>query len=227
MQSALLRGTSDCVFLWIPKTAGTSLYHWLRQHAGLRKMNVPRDYLAFPGFGAVTFGHVHYLSLLHAGIVSEAFDRRAYKFAMVRDPYARVVSLYNYLTIDQGYADPFERFVEELRLRRPAVGLYNHRGLSQTNPQADWLMGWDGAPIADDIFRVEEMDAALAALAARLGLSGVPALETRNASRPSVSVTNLDRFGPEIVEQIDEVYARDFELFGYPRRSARSTRDEG
>lgn len=227
VQAGLLRDTPDCVFLWIPKTAGTSVFYWLHNTVGMRKMNIPRDYLAFPGTGAATFGHVHYLSLLHAGIVPDAYHARAYKFAIVRDPYARIVSLYNYLTVDQGYGKSFEHFVEEVRLRRPAVGLYNHRGLSQTNPQADWLMGWDGILITDDIFKVEEIDAALDALKARLRISGRPLLESRNTSRKSLSLADLDGFGSDVLEQIDEVYARDFALFDYPRKSKGSFRDAG
>lgn len=227
LQASLLRGTQNCVFLWLPKTAGTSLYYWLRDVVGMRKMNVPRDYMAFPGFGAVTFGHVHYLSLLHAGIVPQAYHARAYKFAVVRDPYARLVSLYNYLTVDQGYAEPFERFVEDVRLRRPAIGLYNHRGLSQANPQVDWLMGWDGDLIADDVFKVEEIDTALDTLRARLGIATAPPLESRNSSHKAIALADLDGFGAEVLEQIDEVYARDFALFGYPRRMERQDRDAG
>ena len=214
----LLRGTRDCVFLWIPKTAGSSLFKILSQEVGMKKMNTPRDYLAFPGFGATTFGHVHYPSLVFSGIVPETFDQRAYKFTFVRDPYARVVSLYNYLKIDQGYCHEFPKFVEDVRLRRPAVGLYNHRGLSQANPQADWLMGWDNELIAHDVFKVEQYEAALGMLAETLEFNIDSERKRENVSEKSILIDELDDFGADVIEQITEVYSRDFDLFGYDRR---------
>jgi len=214
-QSFLLRNTPDSVFVWIPKTAGTSLFYWLRDNIGMCKMNVPRDFTAFPGYGAATFGHVHYLSLLYMGIVPAAFHERAFKFALVRDPYRRIASLYNYLRVDQGYTKEFPAFIADVRLRRPPVGLYNHRGLSQTNPQVDWLMHWDGSLITDAIYPVERMDEAIAALAAKFSIAAPPPLESRNISQKFISASDLDR---EAIEQINEIYARDFELLGYPKR---------
>jgi len=213
-QAMLLRGTPDCVFIWIPKTAGTSLYHWLHDNIGMRKMNVPRDYSTFPGHGAATFGHVHYLSLLYQGFVPQSFHDRAYRFAMVRNPYSRIASLYNYLRIDQGYAGEFPAFVEDVRLNRPPVGLYNHRGLSQTNPQVDWLMGWNGAFLADNIFKVEEMDTAIACLAQQFHIATPPPVESRNVSKKFVSVEDFDH---ETIEKVNEIYARDFALLEYDR----------
>lgn len=215
VQAGMLRGTPDCVFVWIPKTAGTSLYHWLRDNLGLHKMNIPRDYLAFPGFGAATFGHVHYLSLLHQGTVPRGFHDRAYRFAMVRDPYKRVASLYNYLRIDQGYEAEFPRFLEEVRLNRVPIGLYNHKGLSQTNPQVDWLLDWDGEFITQETFKVEEIDATLKSLCTRFSISAPPKMERRNVSQSFVSAGDFDR---ETLDKINEMYTRDFELLNYVKR---------
>lgn len=214
-QAALLRGSPDCVFVWIPKTAGTFLYQWLQDNIGMRKMNVPRDYMAFPGFGSATFGHVHYLSLLYQGIVPHAFHERSYRFSVVRNPYSRIASLYNYLCIDQSYNKSFPAFLEDVFLRRPPVGLYNHRGISQANPQVDWLMDWNGGFIVQDIFKVEKINDALGLLVERFSISSPIPVKNRNVSHKIIFDESFDR---ETIEKINDIYSRDFSLLGYAKR---------
>lgn len=210
--SVKLAGTEDCVFIWIPKTAGTSLYYWLNKNMGMCKMNVPRDFMAFPGSGAVTFGHVHYLSILYAGFVPLDFDAKAFKFAIVRDPYERVVSLYNYLKDDQKYTNSFSGFLNEIKVARPPVGLYNHRGLSQTNPQVDWLMGFDGRFITNAVYKVEVLEQAINDLSARFSIEEPFPIIGQNISKKHMLVSNLN---DKEIKLINLVYERDFELLDY------------
>ncbi len=205
----------DMVFIWIPKTAGQSVFNFLNQELGMEKLKTGNHALSFPNKGSVTFGHLHYLSLLEFGIVSEDFHNRAFKFSFVRNPYSRVASLYNYLTRrDLIDGQCFDRFLDSVFLR-PPVGLYNRIGLSQTNPQTDWLMGDAGAFLVDMIFKVEDLDGFASYFEKQHSLKFVK-LERLNASEQVITVDaitgNMERTG-----KINEMYARDFDLLGYEK----------
>ena len=90
------RGVLDAVFLWIPKTAGTSLWKLLEARGGglaVTRRWCSRSSPAGGSCRSVTSA----ISTWCAGLVSADFDRRAYKFCVVRDPFDRTVSLYHYL----------------------------------------------------------------------------------------------------------------------------------
>jgi hypothetical protein len=211
-----MRGTPDLCFIWVPKAAGTSLFNALNAACGMRKLDRPGRYFAFPNRGAVTFGHVHYLSLLRAGIVSRDYDARTYRFAVVRNPYARVVSLYNYLGghVPEVADASFDAFLEACETARPPVGMYNACFLSQANPQVDWLVGERGGVVCD-VFRVED----LAPLQQRL--REVAGVSLDLSYRANVSQSRRADLKRDLLEhrarldRVNAIYARDFRVLGY------------
>jgi len=209
-----LNGTPDIVFVWIPKSAGTSLAHTLAKEIGLRKLKRPRNFLSFPNRGAVTFAHVHYLSLLKAGLVSWDFHIKAFKFSVVRSPYTRAVSLYNDLRDDNKLGSKtFDEFLDEVALRRPPVGLYNSTGISLANPQVDWLIGEDGGLLVDHVFKLEEIDELRKFFRERYSIN--LDMKTRhNVSKRFITVDDvLGNKGR--VDRINEIYRKDFQVLGY------------
>jgi hypothetical protein len=126
-------------FIWIPKTAGTSVYKTL---GAVRRKALPRIKYRFANNGFYTFGHMDYAQLVAQGHVSKEYDKSAYKFAFVRNPYDRAVSLFFYLK-KVGTISPDETFLSFcLKLDEKEfepIGLYNVSGLSQCNPQVRWL----------------------------------------------------------------------------------------
>jgi len=211
----LFSTSPDMVFLWVPKTAGSSVFKFLNAGLGMRKLKTPNHAMSFRNRGSVTFDHIHYLSLLKFGIVSGDFHDRAFKFSFVRNPYARVASLYNYSTrralLD---GDGFDKFLDRVFLR-PPVGMYNRAGLSQTNPQTDWLIGETGDLLADRIFRVEAFDEFSRYFNDKYGLN-FDASERHNASTPVITVEDI-LGNRERTEKVNAIYARDFDLLGYDR----------
>ena len=204
----------DAVFLWIPKTAGASLSSLIDAQAGLGYLDYHRAKWIFPNTGTVHFGHMRYLDLLADGVVSQDFDRRAYKFCVVRNPYDRAVSLFHYL-MKQGHLIDgmrFDWFAELLAQGHfDPIGRYNVRGLSQCNPQISWLCDDEGQLIPDLIGRFEDLDPFLRTLGTRLGITGsMPQLNrsTRRDYRTYYRST-LTR------SNIELCYREDLETFGY------------
>jgi hypothetical protein len=205
----------DSIFIWIPKNAGTSVYEMLHRN-GLVKLKTPRSVrLSFRNRGRVTFGHIDIASLVELGFVSPAFIENAFKFALARDPYARAVSLYRYLsaTVMRNWHERpnFREFLKLLAERHyDRIGLYNDRGLSQANPQVEWLR--DVWP--DKIYRTENLQEFVDDISDRWGISR-PDVVHVNRSTGQQGAFELARGERALIEQI---YAEDFETFGYAKR---------
>ena len=86
----------NIVFIHIPKTGGTSVINELESKIGLQLLKKTSHFLNFPNKGPVSFGHLSYLDLLRLGVINNDFNKSAYKFCIVRNPYHRIVSLFNY-----------------------------------------------------------------------------------------------------------------------------------
>jgi hypothetical protein len=145
----------DCLFIWVPKCAGTSVFSTLKGH-GCRKLKSAPEFTKFDNRGPVTFGHVGIPALVQSGIVGQKYLDGAFKFAFVRNPWDRMVSLWAYLS-HAGIPRrgiPFDEFVAEVAVGVPPVGPYNRKGLSQANPMSDWLFDGD-KPLTDFVGRVE------------------------------------------------------------------------
>lgn len=157
------------IFIWIPKTAGTSLVSALCRHGCRRYKSLIRARYHWNRRGFVTFGHQSVLSLLEAGVIPRGYFESAYRFAIVRHPESRVISLFHYLRRKQVLeaSVPFSRFLEMVaenrplpRLSRyerswiesegdslafhnganPPPGAFNSIALSQCRPQAEWIL---------------------------------------------------------------------------------------
>lgn len=168
----------DAVFLWVPKAAGSSVWSVLAAQGGAQYWSYPRARWVFPNAGLVTFGHIRYLDLVDDGVVTEGFDGRAVKFCVVRNPYSRAVSLFNYLRRfgpvpvvppSMGF-DEFAELLGEGRFE--PVGRYNTLGLSQCNPQCRWIEADDGRVVADVVGRFEDLDGFMKVLRSEIGLVG-------------------------------------------------------
>jgi hypothetical protein len=202
----------NCLFLKIPKNAGTSVHHMLRPHGLVKLKTVRAVRLCFRNSGRVSFDHMATGALIDLGLVKRDFIDSAFKFALCRNPYTRAVSLYRYLS---GYTylnwHRWPTFTEFLQLiaagHYERIGPYNDRGLSQANPQVEWLR--DVSP--DKIYRVENMGEFIADISERWGISRVA---MPHLNRSEGETIELDRKDKALIEQ---VYAEDFERFGYPK----------
>lgn len=211
----LLRKTPDMAFIWIPKTAGSSLFVWLNSEVGMLKLKEPEKYRAFPGYGAVTFSHCHYLSLREAGFVSDEFHDSAFRFSVVRNPYLRAVSLYQYLKVHNvQYQRGLVEFLDDVYSSRPPVGLYNVQGLSQCNPQMDWLQGPDEQMVADHIYHIDDLERLQLDIVARFGPTKHP-IPRRNTSSSKVSPLEVLTEHSESIPLIKQIYGGDFDVLGF------------
>jgi hypothetical protein len=204
------------LFIHIPKTAGTAIELALLDEFGLRRLRNVRSAYKFNNQGPVTFGHMAINDLVSLGIVNQSFLGSSFKFSITRDPYARAVSLYNYLrgigVIEKRKC--FAQFLLDVHHKRPPVGLYGRRSLSQANPQVDWLIGANGDFLTDKIFDVAEIEKLSDDMRKRFGKP--LSVKKINVSKKVISIEDALK-DSEAKELIETIYRRDFDILRYKK----------
>lgn len=186
----------DCIFIHIPKTGGVSL--------------------ALSLFGNLGGGHRTYFS--YYPIFSPAEYNRYFKFALVRNPWDRLVSAYFFLKegglleTDRKWFkenlssfDSFEEFVQ-CWVNRKNIYSYFH-----FIPQ-HYYVSHRGRLMIDKVYKLEQISSALKDLNSKLGLDISLPHENKTSNRkPDYRLY----YNNETKNIISDVYHRDIQLFGY------------
>ena len=184
-----------CVFIHIPKAAGTSLTKTL--------------------FAAPS-RHLHYTEYQRS---NPRKFRQYFKFAFVRNPYDRLHSAYTFLKkgglndLDRAWAlqnlalfPNFESFVHGW-VTPDNIGSWVH-----FKPQHFWICDASLNLKVDFVGRFEQMGADVAIVQSRLGLPVAPLPKINVTDRPRLIE---DPYTPKMRAIVEEVYKTDLDLFGY------------
>ena len=147
----------------------------------------------------------------------------AWKFAIVRNPYDRLVSAFHYLKHhtrserDRAWADavlgPCPDFAAfAARLAEPG---FRDRVLAWLHFQPQWYYLCDarGRLMVDEVARLEALDA----FTQRFNAAGhAVTLDTRVRERPSARAAWPEYYDAATAATVAAIYARDFAIFGYP-----------
>lgn len=209
-----LYGKPDICFIWIPKAAGSSTFKLLEAEISMVKLKNIESFHTFPNYGPVTFGHAHYHSLQRINVISKRYHENSTKFAIVRNPYDRVVSLYNYLVQIGNYTNNFDDFLQDLLLNRPAIGTYNSSWISIANPQVNWLIGDSGKFVVDKLFKIENI-AEFYTFLEGYGIKSSSTFPHENKSSGTIDLERDLMRNAERLDRVNRIYFRDFALLGY------------
>jgi len=202
----------NALFIHVPKTAGLSVAYAFKPH-GLRELITVKDITRkFPGHGGLSIGHININFLLNNNKLSKKYFDNALKFCFVRNPWDRMVSLFFYLR--QRNLHSCKNFLSFCRLVErgiPRVGRKNVDGLSQCNPQVDWIFH-EGTRFVDFIGRFEHIQRDFKRLRAKLGCP--------RASLGKVNVGLRRRnyrayYNHKSISLVKKIYHRDIKKFGY------------
>ncbi len=205
----------NVIFIWIPKTAGTSLTASINEIIPIQEyLKVEEVRESFPNTGFSTFGHISLRALINNKLVSKRYYKNAKTFCISRNPYDRFISLYHYskkvnriseeLTIDE--------FVDQIKNGIPRIGLYNVKGLSQCNPQITWIKGIR----IDKVFKFEDITKSPLSVYDFLGIDSI---EMTHLNKSTSRKSQIEELKSEHIEFINSYYEADFEYFGYPLKS--------
>lgn len=194
------------VFVHIPKTAGQSVEHlFIKAHGLTWKTRAPlvlrpnRD----RSKGPERLAHLYADEYVRLGYIEQVDFDTFFKFAIVRNPYDRIISEYRY----RPEAENFDAF-----LGKTYDTDYSDRA-RHVVPQVRYLFDADGALLVDQIIRFEELSDAFPKIAEQI--FGKPAiLPKRNTSHPSIKMSRNDLTDAQRA-LMKEKYANDFALLGY------------
>lgn len=195
----------DLIYIHIPKTAGgaieAALLPW---KAGGQKTPLRRVLarLAVPQDPCAAYIPGHSTALWHKRVLGKAFDG-ARRFSVVRDPYDRAISAYEF--IRQTSRHHAHRKVAKVDFTQ----FLRMRPLSQV----PFLTGRDGRILVEHLVRFEDLPEGLDTLFAELGVPArLERAKDRNASAKQPRESYLT---PQNVALINRACAADFRLLGY------------
>lgn len=200
------------IFVHIPKTGGQSVEQMFLEDLGLTweerapLLLRPND---DPSIGPDRLAHLYADEYVSKGHISQKDFDSYFKFAVVRNPYDRIVSEYLY------------RFQSTPFWKTPAP----HRFVNQTYPddftdvarhmvpQVRYVMDGAGQLLVDEIVPLENIKAGMAALSERI-FGKHRDVPHRNKTKAD-NKAKKERVRARIAPLIAERYRADFEAFGY------------
>ena len=220
-----------CVFIHIPKNAGQSI-----ETVFLSALNLTWE-TRFPLFlrpnhdpslGPPRLAHLKAREYVSCGHLSPSQFDSYFKFAFVRNPWDRAVSLYKYIGLRKGLS--FKQFVAE-RLRGDLWK--NWRWF--VGPQADFVCHPNGTVLVDFLGRFENLQADFQHVCRRLHLLQPQLPHVNKSKGPKFSLRRVlaslrdtvtgrascspchysDYYDDETKNIVSELYHQDGHLFGY------------
>jgi len=211
------------IHIHIPKTAGTAIERFFH---GIGDMKWgPESWLGQEKKNGRWYEYQHLSMLELRSLAGTAFSGHA-SFAVVRDPYTRLVSDYAWRQwIQQSYPKSPTQFFDSLDAFLNAIpedintrwSEHIHSAdqkwanfLIHVRPQNQYVLDEDGNRLVDDILAYENLDEALNRFLARFGLH---ADNIRSPPKRRID----EYFSRAQIDRINEIYARDFEVFSFSK----------
>lgn len=200
------------VFVHISKTGGQSIRQVLLPYREMgKKTMMARLMSKFPvrRDPAEVYYPPHVSARwLRCRIGAELYDK-AFSFAIVRNPFDRMVSSYEYIRLSPTHhahhAANRMSFKEFLKYQK-------RRNLSYFRPQLYYVSDSSGKIIVNKIYRFEEFGGILDDVCSRIGIPNPGSVPHKNSSKRASLESYYD---DETIDMIRRNFRADLEIFGY------------
>lgn len=218
-----------CIFVHIPKTGGQSIENFFLSLHGLSWENRSPLLLRFnedPKLGPERLAHLMAAEYVRLGYTSQSEFSNYYKFAFVRNPFARLVSEWKYRNHDKSMS--FKTFVmTNLPPKSSYTDAYRH-----IIPQYNYVYDNKGELLVDYIGKLENFQKDFDHICSNLDItdSSLPHINSTNRTNKTGlrdKLKNLlklkntqqnhysDYYDDELVGVVSDMYKKDLEAFEY------------
>jgi len=218
----IINNTYKFIFVHIPKNAGTSLTKFFSQFTNWRDIEIgaTRYGIMCQKVYRERFGLGKHSTIKEiAKVVGEEVYKTYYKFAFVRNPYARTYSIYNFLKKWDGLPTKWREIINQFSSFEEFVLsgiLKKEKGPDRLfMPQVFWVEYGDTMGV-DFIGKVEYLERDLEKLLNFLDLS-ISDIEIPRLNVSTTSINEQDFSNPKVIDFIYQNYRKDFETFNYSK----------
>ena len=187
-----LEGEYNFIFIHINKCGGTSIEH----HLGLPK-------------------RMHFTS--KDAIKKIGIDKwnEYYTFSLVRHPYSRIVSLYNYRTNTNANRMKYHpvEINEWVRLCFKEKCRFYQWPRVMSLPSVDWLTV-DGKIAVDEVLKIEEIDENWERVCSTIGCK-YEKIGRHNVTKSEDYKSSVSKLSKKSIKILNEYFEEDFKAFGY------------
>jgi hypothetical protein len=212
------------IHIHIPKTAGTAIERFFHSIGDMTWS--PESWVGQEKKNGRWYEYQHLSMPELRSLAGTVFPGYA-SFAVVRDPYSRLVSDYTWRRLIQQhypesptqFFDTFDAFLnaipEDISARWPdhihSADQKWANFLIHVRPQHPYVLDEQGNCLVDDILEYEKLDKDLGVVLRRHGLhaEGIRSPPNREID---------EYFSREKIKKVNEIYARDFELFSFSKK---------
>jgi Sulfotransferase family len=207
------------IFIHIPKTAGTSVEAALGMHGEKTDIGITPYPNQVPDQGHLYGGGLQHLTAeqLKATLGDDALFSRYFKFAIVRNPWDRLVSTCAWA--DQKWAKgqhltpaQFDQAVRQIYALYLAAQSWSHPSLASPHlkPQSLYILNDDQSPAVDYVARYESLEADWRHICEHLGVDAALPIRMKSHHRPY-----QDYYSDQTRAAVAQMYAQDASAFGY------------
>lgn len=219
----ILSTSHEFIFVHVPKTAGTAMTAALELHAVTGTRTLFRRALRWLPLreapGRAYFRKHETAAAIEAKLGPEVY-RRFFSFSVVRNPFDHAVSHYEYLKEFRNPKKAAEfaamSFSEYLYWRMTARGPFVP-WFSILPDQTHFLLDAAGSIAVNRVLHFETLAEEWPRLMVDLGLGGADLPWINKTRAKSDKRPVADYYDDDTVRTVQQLYTRDFNLFGYPR----------
>lgn len=219
----ILSTSHNFIFVHVPKTAGTALMTALAPYSANPRRTLWRSIMRrLPVREAP--GRAYLRKHDPAARIIAKLGRDVYDgfhcFTVVRNPFDHAVSHFEFMkefriasVADKIAAMSFEQYLD-YRAKHP---FWNDTFFARQPDQSWFLLDAEGRIAVDRIMRFETPGADFATLKADLGLEGAELRHINRTKAKSDKRPFQSYYDATTLDMVRSIYARDFDLLGYPR----------
>jgi len=205
----------NLLFIHVPKTAGQAMEQYILNGMGLDWKKDKARMLCkknrWPWKGPFRLAHLTAQEYLDYNYLSQEEFDKMFKFAFVRNPWARMVSYFVYAGHGEKYSFD-DWLVNHFPTPKDEKWPMRKSGYRMIMPQTDYILDADGKLIVDYVGKFENINDDFQEACK---LAGLPAgeLPSKNVSKKSKHYSEY--YTPELRARVAEIYALEIEMFDY------------